>query len=374
MKILYFFQEQDTPMFRWQRVHFIDELNRHGCEFDCINPLTFESAVEANEHVIHLLDSCRFDLFFTNVCYEKVLFPETLVRIKEMGIPSLCLRCDNLVIPFNDKVLAPYFDLIWLTSWETQFLYDKWGCTTFFAPYAANPFLFQYRNDHPITHKVCFIGTPYGSRANMINALTEGEIPIDLFYGNNTQSKVLSNSDVTYRKIQTPSRTSVLFHRLLFPQGRKVLLGTIKNRITGHISINSSVFLTHLPSVQPQDQGDLYSEYALALASTSTNHTDILRHPLKIINLRNFEIPMSGGIEICRYNPELADYFEDGKEIVFYKNNDELQDKARYYLTTASDYDIRSIKIAARKRAEGEHTWWQRFTKAFGLLGLPYSN
>ena len=83
---------------------------------------------------------------------------------------------------------------------------------------------------------------------------------------------------------------------------------------------------------------------------------------------------MSGGIEICRYNPELADYFEDGKEIVFYKNNDELQDKARYYLTTASDYDIRSIKIAARKRAEGEHTWWQRFTKAFGLLGLPYSN
>ena len=374
MKILYFFQEQNTPMFQWQRTHFIDELMHHGCDFVCINPLAFESAVEANEQVIRLLDSSPVDLFFTNVCYEKVLFPETLVRVKKMGIPSLCLRCDNLVIPYNDKVLAPYFDLVWLTSWETQHLYDKWGCNTFFAPYAANPFLFKYRIDQAITHKVCFIGTPYGSRANMINALTKAEIPIDLFYGNNLHSDVTSNTKESYRKIQTPSRTSVLIHRLLFSQGRRVLMGTIKNRIIRHVTINPSDYLTHLPSVQPEEQCELYSAYVLALASTSTNHTDVLRHPLKIINLRNFEIPMSGGIEICRYNPELAEYFEDGKEIVFYNDNDELEDKAKYYLTTASDHEIHCIKSAARKRAEGEHTWWHRFTKAFDLLGLSYSN
>lgn len=374
MKIVYFFQELNTPMFRWQRVHFIDELAHHGCEFVCINPLDFSSATEANEHVIRVLESCFADLFFTNVCYEKVLFPETLIRIREMGIPSLCLRCDNLIIPYNDKLLAPYFDYLWLTSWETQYLYDKWGCKSFFAPYAANPFVFQYSESQTLIHKVCFIGTPYGSRAKMINVLTKGGVQIDLFYGKNTLTNVSSNTRESYRKIQTPSRISVLFHRLLFPQGRKVLAGTIKNRFTGQVSIDSSVYLTHLPSVHPQEQGDLYSGYALALASTSTNHTDVLQSPLKIINLRNFEIPMSGGIEICRFNAELAEYFEDGKEIVFYNDDEEMVDKARYYLTLASDQELRHMKTAARKKAEGEHTWWHRFTKAFDLLGLSYSN
>ena len=81
---------------------------------------------------------------------------------------------------------------------------------------------------------------------------------------------------------------------------------------------------------------------------------------------------MSGGIELCKYNEELARYFESGKEIVFYSDNNELVEKARYYTTKAKESEIFAIKAAARKRAEHEHTWWCRFTKAFEVLGLPY--
>lgn len=372
MKILYFFQEIETPMFQWQRTHFINELEHHGCYMTCFNPLKYATPIEANEQLISHLSDNSYDLFFTNVCYEKVLFPETVDYIKSRGVATLCLRCDNLIIPYNDKVLAPHFDLVWLTAVETRYLYDHWGVKSFFAPYAANPFVFVPNNSITLKRSVCFIGTPYGSRSLMINALSRNDVPVDVYYKktgrpNNSEVKNELKSSLIW-----PSRASVLFHRLFFPQGRKVMLGTLVNKIKGEQKIDYNRFITSLPSVRPDQQGSIYSDYALALASTSTNHTDVLRKPLKIINLRNFEIPMSGGIEICKYNQELSNYFDDGKEIIFYKDNEELVDKAQFYLTKASDQELLKMKQSARKRAEKEHTWWKRFTIAFDLLGLKY--
>ena len=372
MRILYFFQEIGTPMFQWQRVHIINELEHHNCFITTFNPLMYATPEESNEALINHLKNNNYDLFFTNVGYHKALFPDTVEQIKIMGIPTLCLRCDNLIIPFNDKKLAPHFDLIWLTAKETKYLYDKWGATTFFAPYAANPFVFKYNSVGSIVRKVCFIGTPYGSRSIMINSLTRGDVAVDAYYKKNGASNTQTENMEVKSNLIFPSSSNVLFHRMLFPQGRKVMMGSIINKLKGEQKIEENCYLSSLSGVKPEEQADIYGRYALCLASTSTNHTDILKNPLKIINLRNFEIPMSGGIEICKYNPELADYFEDGKEIIFYQDNDELVDKARYYIQKATDDELNAIKLAARIRAESEHTWWNRFTKAFDILGIHY--
>ena len=210
MEILYFFQEIETPMFQWQRTHFIDELQHHNCNFTCLNPLAYRTPDEANESLIKHLQSHKYDLFFTNVCYEKVLFPSTVDQVRSMGIPTLCLRCDNLTIPFNDKVLAPHFDLVWLTANETKYLYDKWKVNSFFAPYAANPFFYKPFHDNHHNRRVCFIGTPYGSRSIMINTLSRNGIPIDVYYKktgqpDNQQVKAELKSGLLW-----PSRFSVL--------------------------------------------------------------------------------------------------------------------------------------------------------------------
>lgn len=372
MKILYFFQEKGSPMFQWQRVHILDELEHHGCSMTTFNPLEYATSEEANQALLAHLKGHTYDLFFTNVGYHKVLFPETVEQIKKMGLPTLCFRCDNLVIPFNDKVLAPHFDLVWLTAKETQYLYDSWGVKSFFAPYAANPFVFKSGGIATNERKVCFIGTPYGSRSIMINSLSRSGIPVDAYYkktGNQAAHTAMPElkSDLIW-----PSKASVLLHRMCFCEGRKLMMGTIMNKLKGQQEIDENQNLSSMPAVMPDEQGGIYSKYALCLASTSTNHTDVLKNPLKIVNLRNFEIPMSGGIEICKYNPELVEYFEDGKEIVFYQDNDDLVEKARYYVEKASDKELIAMKAAARKRAETEHTWWNRFTTAFNLLRLKY--
>lgn len=145
MKILYYFYELDTHMYLWQRNHFIDELKRHDIEFITFNPAKYESMERANEEFIDFAKSLKgqIDLFLS--CDEtKILFPETVKAIKSiLSVPTVLICWDNLELPYKQKRLAKEFDLIWLTSYETEYLFKSWGCKTIFQTYAANPYFFR---------------------------------------------------------------------------------------------------------------------------------------------------------------------------------------------------------------------------------------
>ncbi len=370
MKILYFFPEFNTPMFQWQRVHIIDELEKHGVEFETFNPLVYSDPDEANELFVKRIKQGKFDLLLSSVCYEGIIYPEVLQAAYQQGRPSLLIRWDNLTVPMYDKKQCKLFDLVWLTCRETSRLYDRWGAKYIVQPYAANPDTFVYVAGK-LNRNACFLGTPYGSRSLMINALTESGIDVDLYYGDgkSTQEKKI----VTKYDIVHPPYYKIFFHRLIYTEGRKIIMGALKNKMFGSQTIHENDCLHHYPSVPAFSEiSTVYSNHAICLASTSTNHTDSLKNPLKIVNLRSFEIPMSGGLALCKYNSELAEYFEDGKEVLFYQNNDELIEKARYYTSQVLESELRQMKAAARMRAEREHTWWHRFTRVFNELGLRY--
>ena len=374
MKIFYFFPEKDTNMYRWQRIHFFDELARNGIEIVSYNPLTNSSWDEANEKVLELLKQQHFDLFMADICNEHMLYIDTLETIKKQGLPTLSFRPDNLTIPFNDKVLAPHFDLLWLTSKETRPLYDRWNVKTVFAPYAANPYAFSYKQNE-ILHRMCFIGTPYGSRVHLINSFTREGVKMDLFYSKATTSpSKINRSEELHLSMYTKGKLQAKYDMIRHKEGRLLLFWPLVNKYCvkcGETLDENECLLFH-PSIPVEDLSIPYSAYSLSLASTSNGHTDVLKHPLKIINLRNFEIPMSGGIEFCRFNPELAEYFEDGKEIIFYNSKEEMISKAKFFTEIAKDAEINKIKQAARRRAEQDHTWMRRFDKVFKELNLIY--
>ena len=372
MRILYYYPEVQTPMGQWQRIHIFEELARYNIEFEVHNPLLYHSIDEASSSLVKKIKDGKYDLFFTNLCNEHHILTEAVCEIKKAGIPTLSFRADNLSIPFNDKTLAKQFDLVWLTAKETQYLYDKWGVNTMFAPYAANPNMFHFVQPQGYNRSVCFIGSPYGSRTRMMNLLLENGVDLTLFYGKPkiTKAKTEETSQPFQQHLYTPDRLHSFYNRIRFHEGRKLMWGTFVNKLSGKREIIDNGHLFRENSVEWDEMCVKYSEFALALASTSAVHTDILKNPVKVINLRNFEIPMSGGIEICRYNAVLADYFEDGKEILLYKDNAELIDKAKYYTERASDKELLTIKQAARRRSENEHTWMNRFKVAFDKLGL----
>ena len=237
-------------------------------------------------------------------------------------------------------------------------------------PYAANPYTFRYIDVPTIERRVCFIGNPYGSRPRMINALTNNNLPLDAFCLD--APMVLEHNFTINYEAPTISRLKAYYDRLRFKEGRIMTKGAILNRIHGTPKLEKNDYIRFKNKMNTLDLHRIYSLYALSLSSTSVGATDVLANPLKEINLRNFEIPMSGGIQICRYNPELTNYFEDGKEIIFYENNDDLIEKTAYYLNKADDTELKNIKAAARLRSENEHTWMNRFNIIFNELGIDY--
>ncbi len=81
------------------------------------------------------------------------------------------------------------------------------------------------------------------------------------------------------------------------------------------------------------------------------------------VNVRTFEIPACGGFQIVNWSPSLSDLFEDGKEIVSFKNFDELLDKINYYLDKPDER--KKIAVAGQKRTYSQHTYKIRLNLLF---------
>ncbi len=360
MNILYFYKDYDTPMCKWQHVHIIDELKHHRCFISIFNPLQYESSDKANEELIAEIKNNPPDLFISPHT-SKELYIDTVLEIKKYSIPTMLICFDNLVVPFVHYDVAQHYDLVWLTSKETKHQFDERGCKTVFLPYAASPYLKRGKEE---ISGVGFIGTPYGSRSNMINSLTQNGIPTYCHC-----KKTTKTNETIHSESEMP-RGKVVFEFLRFRQGRKVLEGAIVNKLKKSAILDENRYL-HLENVvSPEELYQVYPRYALALSSTSARNTGVLRKPLDIVNLRSFEIPMSGGIQFCRYTEEIASYFKDHEEIILYKDNDEMIDKAKFYIDPKNNDLRKKIRQQARNRAERDHTWWNRFSVAFDRLGI----
>ena len=347
----------------WQRFHILDELRGHGIEVEEFDPGRYQSEDEAISALKGVLKGRQFDLFFTP--YGKKYITEGLLEeLRAWGVPSLLFCPDNLLVPYEHLEIAPHFDLVWLTARETQSMFEKRGARTIFLPYAANSGIYRGSTQGEV-NRVLFIGNPYGSRANMINALAADGVDMDLHMGEGRKDPQKSGA-----LAHSLDRANAAFNLLRFPVGRRVLVGALKQKISKASKLEPSPRIHRYPSLSFSDMYEAYARYAVSLASTAARNTGVLRNPVNVINLRSFEIPASGGVQLCAYSEELAGYFEEGQEIVFYRSQDELVERARYLTSERAKNDRERIRRRARERAVRDHTWVKRFEKVFSYLGL----
>lgn len=365
MKILYYLAETSSFMTQWQRFHIIDELMGNGHSVTVFNPLNYDTVEKANAILPDIINSEKpaFDVFI-NPAPSYLLFKETILKIKSMGLPSLLICFDNLHAPFIHQEIAPYFDLVWLTSWETEYLFKKWGCNTIFKPYAANPVLLKPVEGLEID-KLCFIGTLYDDRVNRINMLTLASVPTIIYSDQNIKPSGGPSSG----RLTLLQSLKLLSRLSKFSVGRRVAYGRLRNKLgnRGNQLVKND-FLEIRPSVPFDLINSIYSNHAISLNITELRNTFDLKPPVHKLHLRTFEIPMSGGLQIAPYVEELSSYFEDGEEIILCKSEEEFISKSQFYLRPDNSALRRKMKRNARKRAENEHTWNRRFTDVFDVL------
>jgi spore maturation protein CgeB len=112
----------------------------------------------------------------------------------------------------------------------------------------------------------------------------------------------------------------------------------------------------------------MFSQSRLSLGFAPAGASHLAAERLTHLRLREFEAPMSGALYLTEDQPELAEYFEPGREVLTYTSPDDLLDKARFYL--ARQEDSERIRHNGWLRARREHTWQQRFKELFDVLGF----
>ena len=103
----------------------------------------------------------------------------------------------------------------------------------------------------------------------------------------------------------------------------------------------------------------LYSNSAINLNITVPQIRDSFSH-------RAFEIPACGGFLLSDYRPEAESFFDLDSEIVCFKSQSELRDKANYYLRQPKERQ--RIAENGRKRVLAEHTYTHRIKQMIKVL------
>lgn len=87
---------------------------------------------------------------------------------------------------------------------------------------------------------------------------------------------------------------------------------------------------------------------------------------------RDTECPASGACYLTTFHWELPELFEIGKEILCYRNIEELREILAYYLPRPDA--CQRIAVNAHQRAWKEHAWEFRMRRVFENLGLRTAN
>jgi spore maturation protein CgeB len=355
MKLFYYWKDDRSPMSYWQHIHLLSELKqKHEVFIFDLN--NYNSNMEIVESFEFLIKNSEFDLFFTCL-HQDYLFQSIFDTINSLGIPKLLICFDNLHAPFMHLGVANKFDLVWLTSKETDYLFRARGVKTICLPYAANPNIFCLENQSTL-NRLCFIGSPYGTRPYILNKISSSGVNLDVYFNQNSGKNIKS--------INLELGNDIL-NCLRFDIGRKLLYSKvkfefqrIKNSLNDHISLFESVSFSEMYR--------LYRSYSLVLNLTELRNTAVLKYPIQKLHLRTFEIPASGGIQIVRRSDEILSYFKDNVEVLTYEDSEELISKSLFYSKPAQNDVINQMRVRARLRVINEHTWNHRFDKIFSIL------
>jgi spore maturation protein CgeB len=107
---------------------------------------------------------------------------------------------------------------------------------------------------------------------------------------------------------------------------------------------------------------ELYSRAKVVLGVGGVGFTESIKH----LKGRDFEVPMSGALYLTSFNPELADHFVIGKEILCYASWLDCAEVIRWVLEFPEWAE--DVRRAGRRRCLADHTWDTRIDQMLTKL------
>lgn len=121
-----------------------------------------------------------------------------------------------------------------------------------------------------------------------------------------------------------------------------------------------------LPRVTNHGYIDYNTKMPLVIANSKVNLHITPRAITSGMSLRIFDIMGAGGFLLSNCQPELLEYFEEGKDFVAYRNEEDLIEKVSYYLE--HDNERREIAANGKRKVNKRFTYEIQFQKMFEIL------
>jgi len=270
---------------------------------------------------------------------------EAIRQIAALGITTINWYCNASYQFHNVAEIAPAYNFCLVPEKFRLTDYRRLGANPIYCQEAANPNVYK-PHDTPIEFDVTFVGQKYGNRPYFLHRLIDAGIDVRAWGPN--WNKGGGGSSSWKRVVKRAWRS-----------------------LSGH-SNNEEVELPANRCGPPLSDDELvrmYSRSKISLGFTTVaEESSGGSPPIKQVRLRDFEATMSGAFYMVEYLDELAEFFEPGREIVFFKNAGELVERVRHYL--ARDDERERIRRAGMQRARADHTWQKRFQTVFRQIGL----
>ena len=270
------------------------------------------------------------DIFFSYF-YDACVTPEVIKEIKSFGIKTINWYCNASYQLDLVSQISPHYDYCLVPEHFRLDDYKKIGANPIYCQEAANHNIYK-PYDLAKKYDVTFVGQAYGERPDYVRYL----------YGNCIDVRVWGQGWNEFTLIKK-------LKRIVRRRTKNISGAWLPKKIIGGV----------LPDT---DMIKMYSRSKINLGFSSCGNTHI-KNRITQIRLRDFEVPMSGGFYLVEYMKELEEFFEIGKEIVCYHNNNDLVEKIKFYLT--HDAAREKIRQAGHERCLRDHTWHKRFKKVF---------
>jgi len=306
-----------------------------------------------------------FDLFFTYL-KDGMVENSVIDEVRRTGVPTCNFSCNNTHQFDLVDDLSPHFDYNLHSEKDAADKFKQISANPIWFPMAANP-KYYYPMDIFRSLDVVFVGQCYACRPNYIWQLLESGIDIHV-YGPGWRL-----------------RENGGFKRELLRRGRRYYMA-LRSLIAGNMESRArwSANLAwldlcerlrskyndqmHTP-ISDDEMNRKYSESKISLGFLEVyDKHDLSAYSKQHLHLRDFEAPMSGALYLTGYCEELEEFFEIDKEVIVYRNEYELLDKVRYYLS--HPHEGEAIRHRGHMRSLHSHTYQRRFSQLFYLLGL----
>ena len=220
---------------------------------------------------------------------------------------------------------GPYYDLFLSSSTQAVQRYREGGNKNgFWMPFACDPEVHKpvklsqeekkrYRND------ICFVGSNYAERVEILEALAEYDIGI---WG------------IGWDKLKEGSDLS-----------RKIRGGPVTPEVWTKIYSASKISLNLI---------------------TNFHHLNPKKKELGFANMRAFEILSCGGFQLLDNKKDVARMFKSGKHLVTFNSIDDLKSKIEYYLK--HEEERKQIAEKGRRFVVENHTYNNRIEQIISII------